>query len=297
VTAPAASRVRSWLGYTSPEIAARWDLRDVLTFALAAGAEPDRDPSYLDEAAGPRILPTFATFAAGPWVPHLHRTIWAEHPGAVAASTAYRLRRPVGVAGQAVTRVRVTGYEVKPASLLVWLTTTTEDGDGPLLDGRHGVLFRGGGDRETVGETGPWRRPGPRSDGGDAWLTAAVRVDRRAIPLYRLLLPLIAGQPGPDPVHADAGASAFAGLGPPALHGVAVLGHVGLALTRMLGGRMAGVGGFGAQFRRPVHPGDTLAVSVARSRPGAAWTLRATDQGGRDVLDEAWIKIIEEEGQ
>jgi hypothetical protein len=289
----AVSQAHSWLGYESPEIAARWDLRDAMTFALASGAEPERDTAYLDEAAGPRTLPTFATFAAGPWVPHLHRTIWADQPGGVAASLAYRVHRPVTAVGQAGTRVRVTGYEVKPSALLVWLTTTTTGADGPLLSGRHCVLFRGGGERETVGETGSWA--GPPSAGGDAWLTAAVRVDPRAIPLYRLLLPLVAGQPGPDPLHADAGASASAGLGPPALHGVAVLGHVGLALARMLGGRIRGVGGFGARFRRPVHPGDTLAVSASRARPGAAWALRATDQVGQDVLDEAWIEIIEED--
>jgi hypothetical protein len=295
VSTPAVSRAHSWLGYESPEIAARWDLRDVLTFALAAGADPGQDPAYLDEAAGPRILPTFATFAAGPWVPHLHRTIWAEQPGGIAASLAYRVHRPVPAAGQARTRVRVTGYEVKPSALLVWLTTSTAGPDGPLLSGRHCVLFRGGGDRETVGETGPWPDPGPPpAPGGDAWLAAAVRVDPRAIPLYRLLLPLVAGQPGPDPLHADAGASASAGLGPPALHGVAVLGHVGLALARLLGGRIRGVSGFGARFRRPVHPGDTLAVSASRARPGAAWALRATNQAGQDVLDQAWIEIIEE---
>jgi MaoC like domain len=296
VSAPAVSQAQSWLGYESPEIPARWDLRDVLTYALAVGADPEHDPGYLDEAAGPRILPTFATFAAGPWVPHLHRTIWAEQPGGVAASLAYRVHRPVPTVGQARTRVRVTGYEVKPSALLVWLTTTTTGPDGPLLSGRHCVLFRGGGDRETLGETGPWPgpQPGPSPAGGGAWLTAPVRVDPRAIPLYRLLLPLVAGQPGPDPLHADAGASASVGLGPPTLHGVAVLGHVGLALSRMLGGRIGGVSGFGARFRRPVHPGDTLAVSASRARPGAAWTLRATDETGRDVLDQAWIEIIEE---
>jgi hypothetical protein len=299
VSTPAARQAHSWLGYESPEIAARWDLRDVLTYALAAGAEPQQDPAYLDEAAGPRILPTFATFAAGPWVPHLHRTIWADQPGGVAASLAYRLHRPVPVAGRAGTRVRITGFEVKPSALLVWLTTTTAGPDGPLLSGRHCVLFRGGGDRRTVGEAGPWpdpcTRPGPSPAAGDAQLTAAVRVDPRAIPLYRLLLPLVAGQPGPDPLHADAGASASAGLGQPALHGAAVLGHVGLALARMLGGRIRGVSGFGARFRRPVHPGDTLAVSASRTRPGAAWALRATDQVGQDVLDQAWIEIIEED--
>jgi MaoC like domain len=304
VSAPAVSQAQAWLGYESPEITARWDLRDVLTYALAVGADPEQDPGYLDEAAGPRVLPTFATFAAGPWVPHLHRTIWVEQPGAVAASLAYRVHRPVPAAGQAATRVRVTGYEVKPSALLVWLATTTTGPDGPLLSGRHSVLFRGGGDRGTVGETGPWADPhaesgphgesGPSAVGGDAWLTAAVRVDPRAIPLYRLLLPLVAGQPGPDPLHADAGASAAVGLGPPTLHGVAVLGHVGLALARMLDGRIGRVSGFGARFRRPVHPGDTLAVSARRARPGAAWALRATDQAGQDVLDQAWIEIIEE---
>jgi hypothetical protein len=302
VTAPAVSRAASWLGYESPEIAARWDLRDVLTFALAAGAEPGQDAAYLDEAAGPRLLPTFATFAAGPWVPHLHRTLWAEQPGGVAASLAYRVHRPVPVMGHARTRVQVTGYEVKPSALLVWLTTTTTGPDGPLLSGRQCVLFPGGGDRETVGETGPGPalqpnpllQPCPSPDGREGWLTAAVRVDPRAIPLYRLLLPLVAGQPGPDPLHADAGASESAGLGSPTLHGVAVLGHVGLALARALGGSIRGVGGFGARFRRPVHPGDTLAVSASRPLPGAAWALRATNQAGQDVLDEAWIDIIEE---
>jgi hypothetical protein len=304
VSAPAVSQARSWLGYQSPEITARWDLRDVLTYALAVGADPDHDPGYLDEAAGPRMLPTFVTFAAGPWVPHLHRTIWAEQHGGVAASQAYRVHRPVPVVGQAATRVRVTGYEVKPSALLVWLATTTTGPDGPLLSGRHSVLFRGGGDRETVGETGSWAdqyaesaphaESRPCAAGGGAWLAAAVRIDPRAIPLYRLLLPLVAGQPGPDPLHADAGASASVWLGPPTLHGVAVLGHVGLALSRMLGDRIGGVSGFGARFRRPVHPGDTLAVSASRARPGAAWALRATDEAGQDVLDQAWIEIIEE---
>ena len=304
MSAPAVSQAQAWLGYESPEITARWELRDVLTYALAVGADPEQDPGYLDEAAGPRVLPTFASFAAGPWVPHLHRTIWAEQPGGVAASLAYRVHRPVPAAGQAATRVRVTGYEVKPSALLVWLTTTTTGPDGPLLSGRHSVLFRGGGDRETVGETGPWTDPhaepgphaesGPSAADGGTWLTAPVRVDPRAIPLYRLLLPLVAGQPGPDPLHADAGASESVGLGPPTLHGVAVLGHVGLALARMLDGRISRVSGFGARFRRPVHPGDTLAVSASRARPGAAWALRATDQAGQDVLDQAWIEIIEE---
>lgn len=304
MSAPAASQAQAWLGYESPEITARWDLRDVLTYALAVGADPEQDPGYLDEAVGPRVLPTFATFAAGPWVPHLHRTIWAEQPGGVAASLAYRVHRPVPAAGQAATRVRVTGYEVKPSALLVWLTTTTTGADGPLLSGRHSVLFRGGGGRESVGETGPWAdsraesgphaESGPSAVGGGAWLTAPVRIDPRAIPLYRLLLPLVAGQPGPDPLHADAGASESVGLGPPTLHGVAVLGHAGLALARMLDGRIGRVRGFGARFRRPVHPGDTLAVSASRARPGAAWALRATNQAGQDVLDQAWIEIIEE---
>jgi hypothetical protein len=43
-----------------------------------------------------------------------------------------------------------------------------------------------------------------------------------------------------------------------------------------------------------VHPGDTLAVSASRTLPGAAWALRATNEAGQDVLDQAWIEIIEE---
>lgn len=302
----AADLARSWLGYESPDIAVRWDLRDVLTYALAAGADPERDAPYLDEAAGPRILPTFATFTAGPWVPHLRRTLWAGQPGGVAASLAYRVHQPLAVAGQAVTRVRVTGFEVKPAAVLVWLTTTTTTTtpDGPLLSGRHSVLFRGGGGRQAAGEVGPWPQPAIAGDGpgpaAGAPLTAAVRVDSRAIALYRLLLPLIAGEAGPDPLHADAGAATAAGLGAPALHGVAVLGHAGLAVARMTGDRIRGVSGFGARFRRPVRPGDTLAVGVAPAGPGPAGpgparTLRVTDEAGRDVLDQAWIEIIEED--
>lgn len=283
----------SWLGYESPDIAARWDLRDVLTYALAVGADPEQDPACLDEAAGPAILPTFATFAAGPWVPHLHRSIWAGQPGAVAASLAYRVHRPVTVAGTAVTRVRVTGYQIKPGVVLVWLATSTSGPDGPLLSGRHSVLFRGGGERQTAGDIAPWPDAGPPPEDRTAPLTGTVQVDPRAIALYRLLLPLTAGQAGPDPLHADPGAAAAAGLGAPALHGPAVLGHAGLAVNRMLAGGAGRVGGFGARFRQPVHPGDALKVTAGRPGPDGRRALRVADQAGRDVLDQAWIEIIE----
>ena len=299
MSTPMADRARSWLGYESPDIPVRWDLRDVLTYALAVGADPARDQPCLDESAGPLIVPTFATFAAGPWTPHLHRTIWAAEPGGIAASIAYRLHRPISVQGTATARVQVTGFEVKPAAVLVWLTTTTAGPDGPLLSGRHSVLFRGGGDRETVGDTEPWAYPGPTADppaaAGNELLTAAVPVDQRAIALYRLLLPLRAGQPGPDQQHVSASISAASGLGPPTLHGTAVIGHVGLALTRMPGDGVHGVSGFGARFRTPVHPGDRLAVSTSRPSHGESWAVSVTNQDGQAVLDQAWVEFSKED--
>ena len=296
---PMADRARSWLGYESPDIPTRWDLRDVLTYALAVGADPARDQPCLDESTGPLIVPTFATFAAGPWTPHLHRTIWGAQPGSIAASIAYRLHGPISVHGTATTRVQVTGFEVKPAVVLVWLTSTTAGPEGPLLSGRHSVLFRGGGDRETVGAPEPWAYPGPTADppaaSGSDRLTAAVPVDQRAIALYRLLLPLTAGQPGPDQQHVSVSISAAAGLGPPALHGTAIIGHVGLALTRMLGGQVDRVSGFGARFRTPVHPGDRLAVSTSRPGPGQSRAVSVTNQDGQAVLDQAWVEFSKED--
>jgi len=294
----AARRAQGWLGYESTDIPVSWSLRDVLTYALAVGADPARDAAYLTEAAGPRLLPTFATVAAGSWVPHLHRTIWADEPAGVLTGLAYRLHGPVGISGSAVTRVRVTGYEVKPSAVLVWLTTNTLGEHGRLMTGRHCVLFRGGGERQACGEVGSLPEPGPRA--ADAVpRTAAVRVDSRAVALYRLLLPLAAGQQGPDLLHADAAASAAAGLGAPSLHGVAVVGHVGVAIARMLGAEMPRVRGFGARFRRPVHPGDTLAVSawplVPAGSAGPGWELRAAGETGEEVLDGAWIEMLEEE--
>ncbi|MTD55158.1 MaoC/PaaZ C-terminal domain-containing protein [Amycolatopsis pithecellobii] len=286
MNAPVVDEARSWQGYESPEVPVRWDLRDVLTYAVAVGADPARDGPYLDEAAGPLILPTFATFAAGPWTPHLHRTIWAGRHGA-AASIAYRVHRPVPLSGTATTRVRVSGFEVKPTALLVWLTTSTTGPDGPLLSGRHSVLFQGGGARRTSGDTGPWAGPVPAT--GAEVLTAEVRVDPRAIALYRLLLPLVPGRQGPDLQHVSAEASAAAGLGAPALHGAAVLGHLGLAMTRILGGRIGGVGGFGARFRAPVRPGDRLVVSACPPERGEGWAVRVSAEG-RTVVDQAWLE-------
>ncbi len=298
MSTPRVNQARSWLGYESPDIPARWDLRDVLTYALRAGAAPARDQPCLDESAGPLIVPTFATFAAGPWTPHLHRTIWAAEPGGIAASVAYRFHRPISVHGTAITRVQVTGFEVKPAAVLVWLTTTTAGPDGPLLSGRHSVLFRGGGDRETVGDTEPWAYPGPTAGqpaaAGSDLLTATVPVDQRAIALYRLLLPLTAGQPGPDQQHVSASISAAAGLGPPTLHGTAVIGHVGLALTRMLGDGVHGVSECGARFRTPVHPGDRLAVSTSRRSSGESWPVSVPHQDGQAVLAPAWAEFSKE---
>ena len=293
-----ARRAHDWLGHESPDIPVSWSVREVLTYALAVGADPVRDAPYLNEAAGPRLLPTFATVAAGPWVPYLHQTIWADEPAAVLTGLAYRVHGPVAVPGTAVTRVRVTGYEVKPSAVLLWLATATSGEHGPLMTGRHCVLLRGGGDRQVCGEVRSLPAPGPRAAGAVP-RTAAVRVDSRAVALYRLLLPLAAGQQGPDLLHADAAASAAAGLGDPSLHGVAVVGHVGVAIARMLGEEMPRVRGFGARFRRPVHPGGALAVSAwplvpARSC-GPAWELRAADETGEEVLDGAWIETLEED--
>ncbi|RAY15598.1 enoyl-CoA hydratase [Actinomadura craniellae] len=262
-----------------------WDGTDALLYALGVGAgaaDPQQELAFTTENTGgidQQVLPTFAVLAAqargGP-----RRRLGDFDPARlVHAEQAFRLHRPLPVAGSVRVTSTVTDMLDKGRGALVRTESTATDDDGrPLITARSGAFIMGEGGSGSVSAERSGDHPLP---GDEPWTRPEREPDHQVV--YRTrpdqaLLYRLSGDR--NPLHSDPAFAARGGFERPILHGLCTYGFTGRALLHTLcDSDPARFHAMYGRFSRPVLPGDVLVVNLWRDGEGRALFQTQTENG------------------
>ena len=261
----------------------KYDWKDVVLYALGIGARRE-ELSYLYEGCGPRVFPTFAVVPPLGVVDELLVRCGGDLSMMVHGSQIVRLYRPIPAAGTLVTDGEIAGiYDMKRLAHVTFRTTTRSAGE-PCFETEWTILFRGEG---GFGGPPPPKSPAPKVPSGTA---PSFSVDTTTLPEQALLYRLSGDL---NPLHADPDFASRVGFEQgPILHGLCTFGVVARAVIQgACGGDGDRVTEFGAQFRRPVWPGDTIRTRGFDLGDGTiAVQAHAADRPD-PVLTNCWAKL------
>src|SRR5690606_30863011 len=272
----------STVGHQTEAFRFEYGFRDTILYALGVGALAD-ELDYLYEGRGPRVLPSFAVVPAYAPVARLFEKTRCDLTRLVHHTQTVRVHRPFPPSALVETVGRVQGiYDMKRLALVVFETRTTLAGE-LLAEPEWPMLLRDAG-----GFDGP--RP-PRTEqpkipeGATPAFDIALPTTREQALLYRL-------SGDYNPLHADPEFAARAGFAEgPILHGLATFGVMTRALLKHLGKAPLRVTGLGAQFRRPVWPGETLRTTgFALGEGRFALEVFAAERPD-PVITNAWASV------
>jgi acyl dehydratase len=272
----------SSVGFETKAFTYEYDFRQTVLYALGVGATRN-ELDFLYEGRGPRVLPSFAVVPAFAPAAELFDKTGSDPLQLLHGVQTVRLQRPLPPAARLETIGAVKGiFDMKKFAQVVLHTRTTERGE--LLFETEWVLYV----REAGGFGGP-RPPksdAPRVPSGEApvFSTVLATSPEQAL-LYRLSGDL-------NPLHADPDFAARAGFSEgPILHGLCTFGVVTRALVRHLGGDERRIRAIGAQFRKPVWPGETIRTEGYDLGSGR-FALEAFAAGRPDpVITNGWAEV------
>lgn len=252
---------RKLLAFRIPEVRAEWTQHDSSLYALSVGMGNDpadrRRLRFVRPEPGQAALPSMATAMADPGFWLGDPATGVDAGSALHVSQSIELHEPLPAAAALHSRTRITGLVDRGSDAFVHAATELhEAGSGRLLatTTRATILHGQGGFGEDWAISPPVKeRSVPQGD--PRWV-----VDMPTRPEQALLYALHGDQ---DPIHTDPDAAAAAGFPAPLLHGLCTMGIVASALIATLCDfATERVKALGMRFSAPVHPGDTLTVSI-----------------------------------
>jgi acyl dehydratase len=273
----------SAVGYKTEPHVFDYNWKTVVLYALGIGAKK-AELEYLYEAKGPKVYPTFAVVPALMPLGDMIGKTGGDLAMVVHGGQIVRLHRPIPPEGKLETVGTVLGiYDMKKMGQVVFETKSTLNGE-PLFDTEWSIIIRGAGDfggpppPKSAVPTAPKDRPAD-------WTHEEATLPEQAL-LYRLSGDL-------NPLHADPDFAAMVGFPQgPILHGLSTYGFVARAVVqRACGGDANKLKAFGAQFRKPVWPGDTVRTQAhVLDGTTLALTVYAGDRPD-PVITNGWAEI------
>jgi hypothetical protein len=251
-----------------------WDVKTSIAYALATGAHPGDGGRYVYEAAGPVVLPSFASALSVRWLPVLHGLAPSWAPLILAAQDWELADQPLTPAGRGRASWSIDSLQPAGRNAAVTVRARLENGAGLIARTATTLMSRRtvaageafGATCDRVAIEVPEQPPA---------VTVELATSPQLTALFRLTLPLDPTRRPSDVLHIDAEAARAAGFAAPPLHGPAV---EGILLRHVLEHDPAAahraVVGMRTQFRRPVVSGDRLTIRVW---PDAQGTVVAAD--------------------
>lgn len=276
----------STVGYTTKAYPLPFDWKTLATYALGIGARRD-DLAFLYEntPGGMKVFPTFAVIPAHDPIVDMLGKCQANMAMVVHGGQQIRIHRRIPQSGKLETTGRIAGiYDMKKFGQVVLETRTTLGGE-PLFDTTWSIIVRDGGGFGGQRPPPAPEEPSVPKDRAADWTVEEPTSPEQAL-LYR-----ISGDA--NPLHADPQFAAAVGFPQgPILHGLCTYGIAGRALLQhAAGGDPTRLVAFGAQFRKPVWPGDTL-VTQGWNLPEGKVALVTHAKGRPDpVLTNAWAEV------
>jgi acyl dehydratase len=275
----------SAVGYKTPVHTFTYDWKTVALYALGVGARRD-ELDYLLETRGPRVLPTFAVVPPMAAVDEVLQHTGGDFAKVVHYSQVIRVHADIPAQGTLESvGVLEAIYDLKRFSQAVVVTQTQQDGT-LLFETEFTVLYR---DTGNFGGSAPPKRELPKvpKDTSPTFVEEQVTSPEQAL-LYRLSGDL-------NPLHAEPEVARIAGFPEgPILHGLATYGFAGRALVLGLAGRSGGAAPqlkeFGAQFKRPVWPGDVLRTEAFELTDGT-FALQTFAGGRSEAVLTGWARF------
>lgn len=267
------------IGTKLPAVSYSWGPDETILYALGVGARPPEELRYLDEARGPRVIPTFALIANWWAVKDLRSYLDSGSAPMVHASQCLKMLRPIPPAGEVMVNAQVAAVWDKGRHSLVEVDATGVDADGPLFRTRSATMVLG---------TGGWGgERGPSGDPPTVDTEPVHRVDDYVRPEQAAIYRLSGDR---NPLHIDPDAARGAGFDDVFLHGLCTLGFAARALIATCCDddpqRLVSIR---CRFATPVHLGEPLVTEVWD--PGDGTVRFRTSQGTTEALSSGMAQI------
>ncbi len=275
----------SCVGFQTKKHALAYDWKTLATYALGIGAKRD-ELAYLYEGApeGMRVYPSFAVVPAHAAVLESLIQSGGDLAMIVHGGQTVRSYGAIPAAGTLETTGKIEGlYDIKKFAQCVISTETTLDGK-PVFSTTWSIIFRG------AGGFGGQRPPADDAPSVPKETEPTFRWEQATTPEQALLYRISGDQ---NPLHADPAFAERVGFPQgPILHGLCTFGFLArAAVQRGCGGDPTRLKRLSAQFRRPVWPGDTLAVDGFDLGGGRMAFSTQVKERNEAVLGGAWAEI------
>lgn len=272
------------VGATTDTFVLEYDWKTLALYALGVGAKRD-ELDFLYEGRGPRVLPTFAIVPSyGPVWALFDRTN-SDMAKLFHGGQTIRIHRPIPPKGRFETTGTVHAiYDMKRFAQVV-LKTRSEIAGELVCETEWSLLVRDAG---GFGGPRPPKADIPTIPEREADFSIELATSTEQALLYRL-------SGDENPLHADPDVAKNVGFAEgPILHGLCTFGVVGRAIVLgACAGNEARLRAFGAQFRRPVWPGDTLRTDGYVLEGGRVALEAFAGERPEPVITSAWALIAD----
>lgn len=272
----------SLVGQKTDPATFEYEWKDAVLYALGVGAKID-ELDFLNEAEGPKVLPTFAVVPSFQALVAVTSKLGANPVMVVHGEQTVKLHRPIAPSGKLSTTAEVKGiYDKGKGALAVVEAKTTDDKGEPVFDNTFSIFVRGAGG--FGGERGPEAVKADPPEGAEPTFSITEKTADEQAALYRL-------SGDYNPLHISPQFAKMAKFDRPILHGLCTYGFAGRAVLKALcDGDPTRFKSFAARFSGVVFPGDTLTTTGWELSPGR-YAIEVTTQDGRKVLSNSVAEV------
>jgi acyl dehydratase len=264
-------------GLELPPVAASWNDKDVMLYALGVGARPHEELDFVYEGRGPVVLPTYGVIPGLMAMGGLFGEVDVNPAMILHGEQSITSHRTLPPKADVEIRGRITEVWDKGKAAVIGFEGTASDTDGALFTTAATLFVRGAGG--FGGERGPstsGKNQPPERD-PDVVIEHQTRQEQAAI--YRL-------SGDRNPLHIDPAFAEMAGFDAPFNHGLCTFGFVGRAvLAGVFEGDIEAFGTLEGRFADQVWPEDRIVTKIWSDDDGAI--VEASTQKGNVVLSQA----------
>ncbi len=271
----------SAIGKSTEPFEFKYTWKDVVLYALGIGAKKE-ELDHLYEARGPKVYPTFAMVPMLPALGAALELTGGSLESILHGAETIRMHAPFPPSGAARTVATLERiYDLKRMAL-AQVTTRTEIDGKLIFETEADIIYRGEGG--FGGKARPKEKiPTPPHHTEPTWTHQETISPEQAL-VYRL-------SGDENPLHIDPDVAQSVGFPSPILHGLCTYGFVCRAVAKnACGGDASRIKTFGAQFRKPVWPGETLTTKGWDLGDGTV-AVRAYTTDEKPVVSNCWAEL------